>query len=96
MPERQDHQRDPGKPHEQPGELLEVGDAGAPARRAGIVQAGGAVVAALLDRGRLAAAELQVGAAHRKCSHMWMPVTTPAGTMSSRKTMPTIQNISRW
>lgn len=27
---------------------------------------------------------------------MWMTVTTPAGTISSRNTTPTIQNISRW
>src|SRR6201997_2473773 len=96
VPEGQDHQRDAGKPHEQPRELLEVGDAGAPPRGAGIVQAGGAVVEALLDRRCLAAAELQVGAGHRKYSIMWMPSTTAAGTTSSRKTTPTIHSISRW
>src|SRR5271166_2016915 len=96
VPDRQEHQRDAGKPHEQPGKLLEVGNAGPAPRRPGIVQAGRAVVAALTHRRYLAAAELKVGAAHRKCSHMWMPITTPAGTKSSRKTMPTTHHISRW
>ena len=57
MPERQDYQRDAGEPHEQPGEFLEVRYAGAAARRAGVVQAGGAVVAALRHRRDLAATE---------------------------------------
>src|SRR6201998_205767 len=96
VPDRQQHERDAREPHEQPRELLEVGDAGAAPRGAGIVQAGGGVVEALPDRCDLAAAELEVGTAHRKCSIMWMPSPTATGTMTSRKTTPTIHNISRW
>src|SRR6201999_1290293 len=84
VPQGQEHQRDAGKPHEQPREFLEVGYAGTAPGRARIVQAGRTVMAALVYRSYLAPAELKVGAAHRKCSHMWMPSTTATGTMSSR------------
>src|ERR1700752_4846097 len=96
VPKGQENQRDPGKPHEQPRELLEVGNAGAAPRGAGIVQAGGAGVEPRLDRGGLPAAGLKVGAAHRKSSIMWMPSTPAAGTIRSKKTTATIHSISRW
>jgi hypothetical protein len=61
MPEGQEYQHDAGEPHEQPGVLLEVGHAGAPAWGSRVVQTGRTVVAALPHRGDLPAAELKVG-----------------------------------
>ena len=67
----------------------------AAARGPRIVQAGGAVVAALPDRRDLAAAQLKVGGAHPNRPIMWMPTTTVAGTMTSNQMTAIAHSITR-
>src|SRR5262245_19910194 len=97
MSERQDHQRDTGEAHEQPGVLLEVGDAPRATRRAGMVQAGRTVVLFFLHGGQPALAVVGCpGFGHRNRSAMSMPRMPRAGIITASQTPVTIHSMSRW